>query len=154
MGEGKFESLTSLLKIFMVLKIGIKELEKELVLDYLLIFPAFTCPNLGSSNWTSQFDLVFKTMEILVDANWTMRLFEPIPKHNLLKWLEIEFDTFTIGFNLLCLKLQGLICFLKNYEGPFVWVDFREDEKKKGEEKMVFVSIWLESRENGKFGEV
>ena len=111
MGDGEFEYLTSLSNVFMVLKIGIKELEKGLFLDFLPIFPVFTCPILGSSDWTSQFDLVFKTMEILVDANWTMRLFEPIPKHDLLKWLEIEFDTFTIGFNLLCLKLQGLICF-------------------------------------------
>ena len=36
MGEGEFESLTSLSKIFMVLKIRIKELEKRLVLDFLL----------------------------------------------------------------------------------------------------------------------
>ena len=75
MGEGKFESLTSLLKIFMVLKIGIKELEKGLVLDFLPIFPIFTCPILGSSDWTSQFGLVFKTVEILVNANLNYEAF-------------------------------------------------------------------------------
>ena len=39
MGDGEFEYLTSLSKIFMVLKIGIKELEKGLFLDFLPIFP-------------------------------------------------------------------------------------------------------------------
>ena len=50
MGDGEFEYLTSLSKIFMVLKIGIKELEKGLFLDFLPIFPVFTCPILGSSD--------------------------------------------------------------------------------------------------------
>ena len=49
MEEGEFENI-SLSKIFMVLKIGIKGLEKELVLDFLSIFPIFTCSILGSSD--------------------------------------------------------------------------------------------------------
>ena len=44
MEEGEFENI-SLLEIFMVLKIGIKGLEKELVIDFFVYFSYFYLSN-------------------------------------------------------------------------------------------------------------